>query len=216
MKTILKSLLAACLLAFSAAAAHAQPSIGAGYNNVVMFGGEGETEPLDIPLHGFYIEADYNLRLWKGLGVAPGLQYEFVNGNIDEGMNFQEHYLNIPIDINYIFRISDNFGLGVFLTPSFNIGLVSQIKYGNEKLDIYDFLGQVGEVFDIDKPYSRFDFMLGFGVSVDLFRHFRVKINYDLGLVNRLSRINRHEGTDTIEKITMRRNHLQIGLAYIF
>ena len=224
MKTICKYLSVVCVLALTATAAHAQLSVGAGYDFAKMYGSgelfDEESNELETPLHGFYIGADYNIGIWKGLGIAPGLQYEFTNGNIDKntGAKFQEHYLNVPIDINYRFRIADGFAIGVSLVPSFNIGLASEVRQEGNSFDLYDLWGSIGlEDLDVKNPYGRFDFMLGIGVSADLFEHLRIKIRYDLGLVNRLS------GLKDIDEIfisdidiRMNRNRLQVGVAYLF
>jgi len=224
MKKIILFLSAVGVLMFSATAAHAQLSVGAGYDyaKFSLRDGEGGKEPSDA-LNGFYVGADYNVRIWKGLGIAPGVQYEFTNGTVDKesGIKFQEHYLNIPIDINYYFRLGSLFGIGVSLTPSFNIGLASELRQpGAGSIDLYDIwneigLGEAGESLGVENPYGRFDFMLGVGLSVDLFRHIRVKARYDFGLVNRVSAIGDLD-PDLAGAVKLNRNRLQVGVAYVF
>lgn len=217
MKTILKSLSAVCFFAFFATAAHAQLSVGAGYDyssmrNVIDAEGYEETA---FSSHGFYVGVDYNVRLWKGLGVTPGVQYEFTDALVDDGMKFQEHYLNIPVDINYLFKLTDNFGLGVSLVPSFNVGLASELHYDGRTLDVYELAGQFGDALGVKNLYGRFDFMLGVGVSADLFRHFRIKVRYDFGMVNRFSSLKK-QYPELLEEVNVHRNRLQVGVAYVF
>ena len=57
--------------------------------------------------------------------------------------------------------------------------------------------------------------MLGVGLSVDLFKHIRVKARYDFGLVNRVSAIGDLD-PDLAGAVKLNRNRLQVGVAYVF
>ena len=115
MKKIIASVFAAAMLLMGTEA-FAQLVPGAGYL-LSIEKSKSENSALDaIKLNGFYVGASYNIPLVGGLGVAPGLYADmlFYNGaaTVREIVTFTEHYtelaLNLPVNLNYQFEISDN------------------------------------------------------------------------------------------------------------
>lgn len=163
--------------------------------------------------NGFYFGGDYNIKLGKGFGIAPGVEWIYVMDNevqnlnaivttVKDGKKFKEHYINVPVDVNWgidlkILRVY------VFAGPTFSFNVSSKTTatteaLGKEVESVYDTKDVFGE-------YKNFDLMLGGGVGVDLFNKIRVKFGYDWGLMNR--------GNSDLE---LHRQQLRLGVGFIF
>ncbi|MDY5781640.1 MAG: porin family protein [Candidatus Cryptobacteroides sp.] len=191
MKKLFLSILVAAL---TAVCASAQLYVGAGYSYSPTASKAGKiTERFDR--NGFYIQAGYGLNVGKHLGIVPGLEYEVVTKTEDE-VKSPEQYLNIPVKVTYGFSLGNIVELGAFVAPTFSMGLTSKAKVDDTSLDMY------GE----DGFYKRGDFRVGLGVYCDLIEKVRINLNYNFGVVNR----------SKVDDITMRRNGVQLGVAYMF
>ena len=191
MKKLFLSILVAAL---TAVCASAQLYVGAGYSYSPTASKAGKiTERFDR--NGFYIQAGYGLNVGKHLGIVPGLEYEVVTKTEDE-VKSPEQYLNIPVKVTYGFSLGNIVELGAFVAPTFSMGLTSKAKVDDTSLDMY------GE----DGFYKRGDFRVGLGVFCDLIEKVRINLNYNFGVVNR----------SKVDDITMRRNGVQLGVAYMF
>lgn len=191
MKKLFLSILVAAL---TAVCASAQLYVGAGYSYSPTASKAGKiTERFDR--NGFYIQAGYGLNVGKHLGIVPGLEYEVVTKTEDE-VKSPEQYLNIPVKVTYGFSLGNIVELGAFVAPTFSMGLTSKAKVDDTSLDMY------GE----DGFYKRGDFRVGLGVYCDLIEKVRINLNYNFGVVSR----------SKVDDITMRRNGVQLGVAYMF
>ena len=191
MKKLFLSILVAAL---TAVCASAQLYVGAGYSYSPTASKAGKiTERFDR--NGFYIQAGYGLNVGKHLGIVPGLEYEVVTKTEDE-VKSPEQYLNIPVKVTYGFSLGNIVELGAFVAPTFSMGLTSKAKVDDTSVDMY------GE----DGFYKRGDFRVGLGVYCDLIEKVRINLNYNFGVVNR----------SKVDDITMRRNGVQLGVAYMF
>ena len=153
------------------------------------------------------------IKLGKGFGIAPGVEWIYVMDNevqnlnaivttVKDGKKFKEHYINVPVDVNWgidlkILRVY------VFAGPTFSFNVSSKTTatteaLGKEVESVYDTKDVLGE-------YKNFDLMLGGGVGVDLFNKIRVKCGYDWGLMNR--------GNSDLE---LHRQQLRLGVGFIF
>ena len=174
--------------------ANAQLYVGAGYSYSPTASKAGKiTERFDR--NGFYIQAGYGLNVGKHLGIVPGLEYEVVTKTEDE-VKSPEQYLNIPVKVTYGFSLGNIVELGAFVAPTFSMGLTSKAKVDDTSVDMY------GE----DGFYKRGDFRVGLGVYCDLIEKVRINLNYNFGVVNR----------SKVDDTTMRRNGVQLGVAYLF
>lgn len=201
--------------------AFAQFSVNAGFTNSALkeirhqqlldrF--EGTTKA-----NGFYFGGDYNIKLGKGFGIAPGVEWIYVMDNnvknfdalvatVKGETKFKEHYINVPVDVNWgidlkILRVY------VFAGPTFSFNVSSKTKatagaLGKEVTKEYDTKDLFGE-------YKNFDLMLGGGVGVDLFNKIRVKCGYDWGLMNR-------GNSDGAGDLELHRQQLRVGVGFIF
>ena len=189
-----KLFLSIVVAAATAICANAQLYVGAGYSYSPTASKAGKiTERFDR--NGFYIQAGYGLNVGKHLGIVPGLEYEVVT-KTENDVKQPEQYLNIPVKVTYGFSLGNIVELGAFVAPTFSMGLTSKAKVDDTSLDMY------GE----DGFYKRGDFRVGLGVYCDLIEKVRINLNYNFGVVNR----------SKVDDITMRRNGVQLGVAYMF
>ena len=189
-----KLFLSIVVAAATAICANAQLYVGAGYSYSPTASKAGKiTERFDR--NGFYIHAGYGLNVGKHLGIVPGLEYEVVT-KTENDVKQPEQYLNIPVKVTYGFSLGNIVELGAFVAPTFSMGLTSKAKVDDTSLDMY------GE----DGFYKRGDFRVGLGVYCDLIEKVRINLNYNFGVVNR----------SKVDDTTMRRNGVQLGVAYLF
>ena len=189
-----KLFLSIVVAAATAICANAQLYVGAGYSYSPTASKAGKiTERFDR--NGFYIQAGYGLNVGKHLGIVPGLEYEVVT-KTENDVKQPEQYLNIPVKVTYGFSLGNIVELGAFVAPTFSMGLTSKAKVNDTSVDMY------GE----DGFYKRGDFRVGLGVYCDLIEKVRINLNYNFGVVNR----------SKVDDTTMRRNGVQLGVAYLF
>lgn len=189
-----KLFLSIVVAALTAICANAQLYVGAGYSySPTKTKVEKVSERYDR--NGFYIQAGYGLNVGKHLGIVPGVEYEVVT-NEEDGVKTPEQYLNIPVKVTYGFSLGNIVELGAFVAPELSLGLASKAKADDKSVSLY------GE----DGIIKRGDFRVGLGVYCDLIEKVRVNLNYNFGVVNR----SKADGT------TLRRNGVQLGVAYLF
>lgn len=189
-----KLFLSIVVAALTAICANAQLYVGAGYSySPTKTKVEKVSERYDR--NGFYIQAGYGLNVGKHLGIVPGVEYEVVT-NEEDGVKTPEQYLNIPVKVTYGFSLGNIVELGAFVAPELSLGLASKAKADDTSVSLY------GE----DGIYKRGDFRVGLGVYCDLIEKVRVNLNYNFGVVNR----------SKADGATLRRNGVQLGVAYLF
>ena len=191
MKKLFLTILAAALTAICA---NAQLYVGAGYSFSPTETKVGKISER-FTRNGFYAQAGYNINFGKYFGLVPGVEYEVVTKN-DDGVKKPEQYLNIPIKVTCGFSLGNVVELGFFAAPEYSLGLTSKAKVDDKSVDLY------GE----DSFFKRGDFRVGLGVYCDLIEKIRLNLNYNIGIVNR----------SKLDNTTMRRNGVQLGIAYLF
>lgn len=209
MKKIATLLAAAMLL--SGTSAFAQAYIGAGYVNSsdrTTVGNNLST----TATNGFYAGVGYTLPLSGGLSVTPGLTYMMLLSSGADSFgplglkgDLQEHYLNIPVHLNYGAELAPGVRGFVYAGPTVSLGLASSTKL---TASIAGF--SADKTFDNyadGSDYGRADVMLGGGIGVD-FNSLRFTVGYDCGMLNRYTAGN----TNT----TRHRNQLTAGVAFLF
>ncbi|MGM9757284.1 MAG: outer membrane beta-barrel protein [Candidatus Cryptobacteroides sp.] len=189
-----KFFLCIVVAAATAICANAQLYVGAGYSYSPTETKVGKMSDR-FDRNGFYIQVGYGINLVKNLGIVPGLEYEVVTKE-DDGVKSPEQYLNIPVKVTYGFSLGNIVELGAFVAPTLSMGLTSKAKTDDTSLDLY------GE----DGLYKRGDFRVGLGVYCDLIEKVRINLNYNFGVVNR----------SKVDDTTLRRNGVQLGVAYLF
>lgn len=193
--------------------AFAQVSLGAGYVNSTT-GISYKDNSSDSSMGGFYVGASYNLPIASGLGIAPGLYYEFLTasdkssyaGIAEVNGDTKEHYINVPVMFNYGYDLTPNFRIFAFAGPTASFGIASNTTIkgsalgltANTKIDNYD----------KDYDYGRVDVMVGGGIGADIMNMVQFKIGYDYGLLNRY--------TGDTDNYSRHRSQLHVGLAFLF
>ena len=146
---------------------------------------------------GFFLGGAMNFEIADALGIQPGLEVSYF-GRTDTPLGVDDKFsmwgINIPIDVNYGFDLSSDFKLNVYAGPSLYIGLAYNDKVNNTT---YDWYGD---------EYSRFGLGLGMGAWCDIKDVVRVKIGYDLGLLNRAKK----------DDITYKENAFMFSVGYLF
>ena len=131
---------------------------------------------------GFFLGGAMNFEIADALGVQPGLEISYAGRTEKDLLNNDDKFsmwgVRIPIDVNYGFELSPDFKLNVYAGPSIYLGLAYNDKDGNVT---YDWYGD---------EYSRFGLGLGMGAWCDIKEVIRVKVGYDLGLLNRAQKDN--------------------------
>ena len=164
--------IAAAILSFSAANAQV---VYAGFqsDNVKSKTTIGNTTTTTTQTYtGFFAGGAMNFEVADAIGIQPGLELSY--GTDKDGNNkYSSLGVSIPIEVNYGIELGSDFKLYPFAGPSIYIALVDQVKNGNTT---YDYLGD---------DVSRLGLGLSFGAWCDIKDMLRVKVGYDLGLLNR-------------------------------
>lgn len=226
----------AAAILFASADAFAQFGIEAGYLNSRYRSKSGKEVTESEPLNGFNVGLTYNFNIVAGLSVQPGLTYSYLTdmeestdlGFTRKGRN-SEHYLNVPVRLQYEFDILPFLDLKVFTGPTFSLGLAGYLRYdisgsilgsdfnGNFRYDYFsgkvssdglskEILDQINSTL-AETTYNRFDVLYGVGLGIGLFDCAELRFGYDWGLVGRLA------GSDDPY---MRRDSFFIALGFRF
>ena len=164
--------IAAAILSFSAV--NAQVAY-LGFQSVTGKDKSGNTT-ISSSNSGFFLGGAMNFEIADGLGVQPGLEVGY-SGRTENTVlgddKFSMWGIKIPIDVNYGIELAPDFILSVYAGPSIYVGLSYNDKMGNTTYDWYG------------NTYNRLGLGLGMGAWCDIKDVIRVKVGYDLGLLNR-------------------------------
>ena len=174
-KRIMKKLLIIAVAILSFSAVNAQVAY-LGYQNVTDKSKVNNTTTSHSS-NGFFLGGAMNFEIAEGLGVQPALEINYAGrtdkSNLLGDTKYSSWGVKIPIDVNYGIELAPDFVLSVYAGPSIYLGLSNTAKNGNTT---YDYYGD---------DLSRFGLGLGMGAWCDIKEVIRVKVGYDLGLLNR-------------------------------
>ena len=186
-----KVLMTLALVAVAATSAFAQISVGAGYlanTQKTSYTSGSTTTTTTTPQSGFYAGADYTLDMGQGLGLAAGLKASLLSDThtttilgISGTTKTTEIYLGVPVQFNYSYALSNDLRLFALAGPTFSLGLSSKSKFTNNVNDDVTITDNYGD----DSDYKKFNVLLGAAAGVDVMNTIRIKVGYDLGLLNR-------------------------------
>lgn len=201
-----KTILTLMLAAVTAVSSFAQASIGAGY--LESYRKSGSTSSSQS---GFYFGVDTNIGNCGDLEVKPGVYIEYVTSS--EAADFfgfagasgksTEMYLDIPVNFNYGVDLGGA-KLSFYAGPTFSLGCLSTIESSASVLGVSTGTRTVNQYAN-NSEYSRFDLMVGGGVSLDI-SEIRLSAGYNYGLVDRY-------GSSSFD---LHRSNLHFGVAYLF
>ena len=147
---------------------------------------------------GFFVGGAMNFEIADALGIQPALEFSYAGRTEKDLLNNDVKYsamgVKIPIDVNYGIELSPDFKLAAYVGPSLYLGITNQSKSGEVTVDNYE------------NRLGRFGLGLGFGAWCDIKDMIRVKIGYDLGLLNR----------DTRDDMSYKESGLLFSVGYIF
>lgn len=210
MKKIFATLLATSMMLMGVQA-YAQISVGAGYVNSTQTTKAGNSKT-SSDANGFYAGGSYNLSIAGGLGLAPGLYYEFLSSSSDEAGiagiatvkgTTTEHYLNVPVMLTYGLELMPDCTLFAYAGPTISYGVASTTKVSADTA-----IGSGSKStsnYGDNSAYKPFDVMLGGGVGFNI-NSFQVKVGYNQGMLNRYDSDN----------VTLHRGEVHLGVAYMF
>jgi len=126
---------------------------------------------------GFFLGGAMNFEIADALGIQPALEVGYFGRTQKDNLLGDAKYsswgIKVPIDVNYGIELAPDFILSVYAGPSIYLGLSKNVKQGNTTFDYYG------------DDISRFGLGLGMGAWCDIKEVIRVKVGYDLGLLNR-------------------------------
>lgn len=236
-RRISKVILAAMLaLFFFPQFASAQLELEIGYANSMKTMKEaGQDTVKKVNMGGFTIGLGTDFEIAKGFSIRPALKYSYATATSRRDFrdyivtdNISEHYLDIPIMLNYTFKAHKKVDISFFTGPVFSVGLSF-----NERFDYIFFRDELKSVVKVNHfkgsvktekvsddrvfvpeyvdKYKRFDVRYGVGAAVTLFDIVSVRGGYDWGLLQRYD--NRMvDGT----KYSFRRDMFYITVAVLF
>lgn len=201
MKKVLALVAAVMLLGGTAMA---QASFGVGYMNPTHISLN------DTNMNGVYAGFDYNIHLSENFGIAPGVFYsfstksdEYTSGLGSGKLTLTEHYIGVPVNLNYSFKLAPDFALTLYAGPTISYGIMSKSKGDVNILGIGG--SAEGDLYK-NTNYKPLDVLIGGGVAFDYAEMFRVSFGYNYGLLDRNSNDN----------ATYNRSFLHMGVAFLF
>lgn len=200
MKRIITTLACAVLIASTA---FAQASIGAGYLSSTEVVKSGNSSTQRTPLNGFYVGMGYTVPIAAGINFTPGVYFGMAaksNATSIFGLKIegkqQDTFINVPLHFSFGADLGSGLRFFAYGGPSASFALTSKIVSGSTTYD---------RLQDNDS-LQRFDIMLGAGVGLQFNDMVRFQVGYDFGMLNRY----------TSDNITVTRNQLTAGLAFLF
>jgi len=207
MKKVLALVAAVMLLGGTAMA---QASFGVGYMNPTHYSLKDKT------MSGIYAGFDYNIHLSDNFGIAPGVYYSYATKSVEDGItigginlangkiSFTEHYVAVPINLNYSFKLAPDFALSIYAGPTISYGVASTSKGDANVLNALN-INNSSNLYE-NTNYKPLDVLIGGGVAFDYAEMIRVNIGYNYGLLDR----------DARDNASYNRSYLHMGVAYLF
>jgi len=181
MKKLFASLLTASLMLLGTQA-FAQIAVGGGYLNATEKAKVGGVSS-SLDLNGVYAGASINFSLdglVDGLGVAPGAYLDLLFGKQDDGWKHRDISLQVPVNFNYGYELTDDFKVFGFAGPILHLGLIKKESYkANGGTTTYNYYND-----DYANDLGRFNLLLGLGAGIEVSEMFQVVVGFDFGLLN--------------------------------
>ena len=217
--------------------ANAQLSVNAGYMSTAFNASTEYTlantvtkHDTSISMGGFYVGGSYNVELMGGLGVAPGIYFNYAGkkevktnnipliGEVTTTSTTKMMNINIPILIDYKLTFGDDFAIFAFVGPDIVFGINANSKVvtksgSTENTYENDLYKKEDGENAVDMTRLDLGLMVGAGLQ---FNNFRLEAGYELGLLNRAGE---KEYTDSFGGKTTNNNSFNrffVGVGYAF
>ena len=167
---------------FVAENVQAQISINAGYSPEKFVATQGNYSET-VNYQGFFVGITDNFTLYKGIGVAPGLQFRMNTKSKSESYlgttvktTMQQMLIDVPILVNYGYAVNNDITVTPFAGPMFSLAIVGKTTSSAGNSSITDNWYEDGDV-------NRFNVYLVGGAAVS-FHKAKLFAGYRLGLVD--------------------------------
>ena len=214
MKKLTLTLIALAVAVTAFAQFPAGLSVGAGYGNITK---KFKIDQADLDestkLNSFFVGAEYNFAIGtSGLGVAPGIYFQFSKGDLIDGFSdvdadWKESSILVPVKVNYAVPVADIFKIVPYIGPTLEYNISSKASAEGETVDLYSMPGDGGK-------YKHIQLYLGGGVAFDIADIVRVSVGYDFGMLNRV-KVDYFDDND-IDYSFKDTGRLSVGVAYLF
>ena len=193
----------AASLVVAAFSAGAQNYINFGYALPTMTYKYGDTKAESSDSNALFLGFSHNFGLSGNFGLEAGLNglYDFKKTDLIGEVNAKSQYigLQVPALFNYKIDLARDCAVKLFLGPTFAFGLSNKVKSGTDKtnytIDYYE-----------DGSYNRFGASASAAAALEWANVIRLKIGYDLGLVD----------LNKSDNIVEKQNALVFSLGYMF
>ena len=206
-----------CLSLLAGSVASAQWRVGAGYAGATLVARESLTDGGDkSPFNGLYVGVSYVLPVSGGIRFTPGVYYEYQALGSKTEVEFldflgetREHYLNVPLSLEYGLALSPDIRFLLFAGPTLRLGIDSITAYsiGWGIRDFEVLKGGLQHHNYRDGEYSWFDILVGGGLALEFLDRFRVQLGFDAGLLDRYA---------ADDDLRLHASRLSVGVAYLF
>ena len=165
--------------------------------------------------NGFYVRGGYDIPIAGNVVLSPGVYYSYQFADMTYTLDVDhasadnlgddwrklyslyrfEHYIGVPLPVNYKFNIGQVNGFFVYAGPTLLFGLAT--------VNLFKSPSQTRR----GKEQEKFDVLLGGGVGYDLKDKFRFKLGLDWGFLDRSRDIQWH---------TEHTCQILLGVEYLF
>lgn len=184
---------------------YAQVGLGGGYASSTITEVYGGQE-FSYELSGFYLELNNKIEINDKLSATPTVKYVNATGILpgsDNSGQWKEHYLDIPLKLNYELAERNGIGLSIFVAPTFCYCLKSQYKFDGI---VGDFTSFMEDYYDNSGAYKPEDWAVTFGLNISLGERVSAGVDYLMGLTDR----------SELDDTTMKRKGLNFGLSFVW
>lgn len=169
----MKKLIAAAAVLLCCISAKAQVVAGAGYAHTTINEMLADVETGPFYNNNIYAELGFDLALNRRasiLATVRGGTYFGTSGSANTLCNKDgQYYLRVPVYGKYVFAADSDLKLFLYLGPEFNYTLSNSVA---------------GEFAWRPSRFNRENVYIGGGIGGDIYRHLRVRLGYEWGLLN--------------------------------
>lgn len=169
----MKKLIAAAAVLLCCFSAKAQVVAGAGYSHTTIHEMLANVENGPYYNNNVYAELGYDLAFNRRTSILATVRGGTYFGNSESARSIcnkdGQYYLRVPVYGKYVFAADSDLKLFLYLGPEFNYTLSNS---------------GAGEFAWRPSRFNRENVYIGGGIGGDIYRHLRVRLGYEWGLLN--------------------------------